>query len=198
MRAHTSVSAVDAMRRIAAGPSPIPGISLAWKPHSVSAVAFDHCVIDSQFAVRALASLVPSGASFDQLGDWLRRGPSSGSTGHLHPILLRDTRCRSGRPHPDTARRAFVTAHGDLMPDALSGRRTSGPRGSRRFLNPHRYRCGGAREPGKPLCYEQELDADRLARDVPESPAARQVTFSVITGVHARSPAEPLRGQSGP
>ena len=120
MRAHTSVSAVDAMRRIAAGPSPIPGISLsmeaAFSERGGIRPLRDRLTICRPRAclTRALGRLLRS--AWRLVG---RRGPSSGSTGHLHPILLRDTRCRSGRPHSDTARGAFVTAHGDLMPDAL-------------------------------------------------------------------------------
>ena len=43
----------------------------AWKPHSVSAVAFDHCVLDAAFAVEALARHVPPGASLAYAGAWL-------------------------------------------------------------------------------------------------------------------------------
>jgi glycosyltransferase involved in cell wall biosynthesis len=165
----------------------------AWKPHSVSAVAFDHCVIDSHFAADALASLVPSGASFDQLGDWLGAAARRQGRRVIYTPFLSATPGVDRDSHiPEIARKAFVTAHGDLMPDALLWPPHTGLTGppfpSLRADTDH---VPG--EPGRPLPYEQQLDADRLARDVPESPAARQVTFTVMTGVYARSPAEPLR-----
>ena len=72
----------------------------AWKPHSVSAVAFDHCVLDSHFAADALVTLVPSGASLDQLGALAGcRGASPEAARHLYAVPLRDTKRRPQQPY---------------------------------------------------------------------------------------------------
>ena len=92
----------------------------AWKPHSVSAVPFDHCVLDSRFAANALATLVPSGASLDQLGAWLGAAARRQKRRVIYTPFLSAIPGVDRNSHiPAVARRAFVTAHGDLMPDAL-------------------------------------------------------------------------------
>jgi O-antigen biosynthesis protein len=163
----------------------------SWKQHSVSAVAFDHCVLDAQFAAHALGTLVPRGASLDQLGDWL--GAAARRQGRrivYTPFLSATPQVDRSSQVSSVACKAFVSAHGDLMPDALLWPPHAGLRRGRSF----RPTTPGmnATVPDPPLPYEQELDADRLARDVPESSAARNVVFSVMTSVYARSPVEPF------
>ena len=166
----------------------------AWKPHSVSAVAFDHCVLDSHFAANALATLVPSGASLDQLGAWLGAAARRQERRVIYtPFLSAMPSVDRGSHIPAVARRAFVTAHGDLMPDALLWPPHAGLTRGRPFrsMGPG-VDAAVPGEPEAPLSYEQELEADRLARDLPESPAARDVAFTVMTSVYARSPVEPF------
>ena len=160
----------------------------AWKSHSVSAVAFDHCLLDSHFAANALNSLVPSGASLDQLGAWLGAAARRQQRRVIYtPFLSAMPSVDRSSYIPAVARRAFVTAHGDLMPDALLWPPHAGLARGR----PFRSMLPGvdAAVPGEPEplhSYQQELEADRMARNVPESSAARDVTFSVMTSVYAR------------
>ena len=195
MLARTSGSAADATRPIAAGRSRIPGTSprrgnrirsARW--HSTTA-----CWTRS-FAADALGTLVPSGASLDQLGAWLGAAARRLEQRVVYsPFLSAIPSVDRGSHVPAVARQAFVTAHGDLMPDALlwpphAGLTYGGPF---RSMGPQ----SGSTVPGDPeapFSYEQELEADRLARDVPESPAARDVTFTLMTSVYARSPVEPF------
>ena len=162
----------------------------AWKPHSVSAVAFDHCVLDPHFAADALGALVPSGVPLAQLGEWL------GAAARRQQRRIVYTPFLSAIPGVDrsdilpVARRAFVIAHGDLMPDALLWPPDAGLTPGQPFRS--RAAEMDAAIPGAPPSYEQELDADRLARGIPESAAAGTVTFSVMTAVYARSPVEPF------
>ena len=166
----------------------------AWKPHSVSAVAFDHCLLDSHFAADALGTLVPSGASLDQLGAWLGAAARRQERRVIYTPFLSAIPGVDRSSHiPAVARRAFVTAHGDLMPDALLWP----PHAGLTLGRPFRSMGPGVDaavpgEPEAPLSYEQELEADRLARNLPESPAARDVAFTVMTSVYARSPVEPF------
>ena len=166
----------------------------AWKPHSVSAVAFDHCLLDSHFAADALGTLVPSGASLDQLGAWLGAAARRQERRVIYTPFLSAIPGVDRSSHiPAVARRAFVTAHGDLMPDALLWPPHAGLTRGRPFrsMGPG-VDAAVPGEPEAPLSYEQELEADRLARNVPESAAARDVAFTVMTSVYARSPVEPF------
>jgi glycosyltransferase involved in cell wall biosynthesis len=166
----------------------------AWKPHSVSAVALDHCVLDSGFAANALATLVPSGVSLDQLGDWLGAAARRQRRRVIYtPFLSAIPGVDRGSRVSAVARRAFVTVHGDLMPDALLWPPSAGLMRGRPFRSMGTgVEAAWPGEPEAPLSYEQELEADRLARDIAETPAARDVAFSVMTSVYARSPVEPF------
>ena len=121
MPARTSGSAAVATRPIAAGRSRIPGTSPRRGNRIRSArCAFDHCVLDSHFAADALGALVPSGASLDQLGAWLGAAARRQERRVIYTPFLSAIPGVDRSSHiPAVARRAFVTAHGDLMPDAL-------------------------------------------------------------------------------
>jgi glycosyltransferase involved in cell wall biosynthesis len=166
----------------------------AWKPHSVSAVPFDHCLLDSHFAANALNTLTPSSASLDQLGAWLGAAARRHDRRVIYtPFLSAMPSVDRGSDIPAVPRKAFETAHGDLMPDAILWPPHAGlTRGQ-----PFRSRGPGsdAGAPGEPegtLSYEEELEADRLSRNVPESSAAGEVMFSVMTSVYARTPVAPF------
>ena len=137
---------------------------------------------------------MPSGASLDQLGAWLGAAARRRERRVVYtPFLSAIPGVDRGSQIPAVARRAFVTAHGDLMPDALLWPPHAGLMHGRPFRSTGPGADAGVPgDPEAPLSYEQELEADRLARDVPESPAARNVAFSVMTSVYARSPVEPF------
>jgi hypothetical protein len=145
----------------------------AWKQHSVSAVPFDHCLLESHFAADAFNGLVSAGVSLDELGAWLgaaarRKDRRVIYTPFLSAIPSVD---RSG-DIPVVGYSAFVTAHGDLMPDALLWPPHAGlARGQRfRSMGPDAAPAVPG-EPEETLSYDQALEADRLARNAPESPA---------------------------
>ncbi len=166
----------------------------AWKPHSVSAVAFDHCLLDSDFAADVLGAFVPSGLSLVELGPWL------GAAARRRDRRVVYTPFLSAVPGVDrvshlnaVARSAFETAHGDLMPDALLWPPHAGLRHGDAFRSTGPGTDAGVPgEPAATLSFDQELEADRLARNVPESPAARDVTFSVMTSAYGGTPVEPF------
>jgi hypothetical protein len=166
----------------------------AWKSHSVSAVAVDHCLLDARFAAEALGTRVPSGAPLDQLGQWLGAAARRQRRRVIYTPFLSATPSVDRSTHiSGAARKAFVTAHGDLMPDALLWPPQAGLARGRPF-RPRRSE-GPPVVPGEPaptLSYEEELEADRLARNIPEASEARDVTFSVMTSVYARTPVEPF------
>jgi hypothetical protein len=154
----------------------------AWKPHSVSAVPFDHCVLDSHFAANALSMLVPLGASLDQLGAWLGAAARRRERRVVYtPFLSATPSIDRGSQISVVARKAFVIAHGDLMPDALLWPPHAGLTHGQPFRStePRTAACSGGSldlpcrvpgEPEEPLSYQQELEADRLARSIPSSP----------------------------
>jgi glycosyltransferase involved in cell wall biosynthesis len=161
----------------------------AWKPHSVSAVPFDHCVLDSQFAASTFDALAALGTSLDQLGAWL------GAAARRHERRVIYTPFLSAMPSSDrcsnisaVASRAFSTAHRDLMPDALLWPPQAGLTRARTFRSagPHAPAVPG--EPEGALSYDQALEADRLVRALLPR-ASSKVSFSILTSVYARTPA---------
>ena len=161
-----------------------------WKPHSASAVPFDHCVLDSRFAANALSALVPLGTSLDQLGAWLGAAARRQERRVIYtPFLSAMPAVDRAGDVPAVLRRAFRTAHGDLMPDALLWPPHVGLTRGRPFrsIGPD----AASPVPGEPegtLSYDQALEADRLVRALLPR-ASSEVSFSILTSVYARTPA---------
>src|SRR5678815_3850068 len=126
--------------------------------------------------IRDSNTLVPLGAPLDQLGPWLAAAARRLErrvvyTPFFSAMPAVDRRLNAAA----VSRRAFVATHGDLMPDALLWPPHAGLKHGRPFRSP-----GADAVPGEPedaLSYDQALEADRLARDGSESPAARDVAF---------------------
>ena len=161
-----------------------------WKPHSASAVPFDHCVLDSQFAANALSALVPLGTSLGQLGAWLGAAARRQERRVIYtPFLSAMPAVDRAGDVPAVLRRAFRTAHGDLMPDALLWPPHAGLTRGRPFrsIGPD----AASPVPGEAegtLSHDRALEADRLVRAVLPR-ASSEVSFSILTSVYARTPA---------
>lgn len=163
----------------------------AWKQHSVSAVPFDHCLLDSHFAADAFNALVPLGTSLDQMGAWLGAAARRQERRVVYtPFLSAIPSIDRASDIPGVSRRAFSIVHGDLMPDVLLWPPHAGLARGRPFRS---MRSGAAPavvgEPEETLSYDQALEADRLARALLPR-ASSEVSFSILTSVYSRTPAQ--------
>ena len=146
----------------------------AWKPHSVSAVPFDHCLLDSQFRRRRARHARAGGRVARSAGRVAGCGGASpGAARHLHAVPLRDTKRRPQQPYSARGSRAFVTAHGDLMPDALLWPPHAGLRRGRPFRSMGQVRMRPSRGAGSAAFLRTGARSRSVgAQRLPESPAA--------------------------
>ena len=162
----------------------------AWKQHSVSAVSLDHSVLDPKLALDALSALARANISLDHLGAWLGAAfRRQGRRVIYSPNLSAETNIDRTAHVGDVEHEAFKRVNVDLMPD-------------RRYLSPRialrapayqpasievRRRPFG--DPGPALTDAQMLEADRMARAVLPR-ASSDVSFSILTSVYSRTPAQ--------
>jgi glycosyltransferase involved in cell wall biosynthesis len=162
----------------------------AWKQHSVSAVALDHVVLDPEFARGALADLARAKVSLAHLGAWLGAACRRQDRRVVYsPFLSAEPTIDRTAQISDVEHDAFRRANADLMPDP-------------RYWSPHvamrapAYRPASIEvrrrpigDPGPSLTDADMLAADRIARALLPPPSSG-VSFSILTSVYARTPAQ--------
>ncbi len=89
-----------------------------WKPHTVSAVSTNHCVIKTQFLKRCMAELLNEAVPIEMLGLWLgAQALEAGSRIVYSPFM----RARAGAIHEDAvsqyAKEQFMSRFWSLIPD---------------------------------------------------------------------------------
>jgi hypothetical protein len=97
--------------------------SQAWKPHSANVVPLQHCVLRSDFFAPALAQLIGTAADPSVLA--ARLGAAAADRRVIYsPFFFAHSWAGMPRPPQQTARAAFLSTHGMLVPN-------------RRLLSPH-------------------------------------------------------------
>ncbi len=166
----------------------------AWKPHSVSAVLIDHCVMDAAFIAAVLKSLPDGALGLPYLGAWLGAASRRHNRRVIYdPLLSAETDLDLSERVTNAEREAFRRIHYDLIPEDrfLSPHLGLSPATAFRPVTPESRRC--ARTAPRPLAYAEDLATDVIVRKIRYATASDTPRFSLLTSVYARTPAGHFR-----